>query len=56
VLSDRGLCVGLITVHRSSTECGVSECDHEASTMRRLWPTMGYCAMKENNSFVKYGV
>ena len=21
------------------TECGVSECDHESSTMRRPWPT-----------------
>jgi len=35
VLSCRGLCVGLIIVQRSPTECGVSECDREVSTMRR---------------------
>jgi hypothetical protein len=35
------LCVGLITVRRSPTECGVSECDREASIMRRPWPTRG---------------
>jgi hypothetical protein len=29
VLSGRGLCVGLITVQRSPTECGVSEYDRE---------------------------
>ena len=28
-------------------ECCVSECDREASTMRRLWPTMGSHAMGE---------
>jgi len=27
------------------TECGVSECDYEASKMRRPWPTKGCCAM-----------
>ena len=32
VLSGRGLCVGL---HRSPTHCGVSECDCEASIIRR---------------------
>ena len=26
-------------VQRSPTECGVSECDREASTMRRPWST-----------------
>jgi hypothetical protein len=26
-------------IQRSPTECGVSECDHESSTMRRPWPT-----------------
>ena len=31
---------------KSPTECGVSECDREASTMRRPWPPMGCCAMK----------
>jgi hypothetical protein len=41
VLSGCGLCVGLIT----PTECGVSECDREASIMGRTWPTRGYHAM-----------
>jgi len=31
-------------VQRSSTECGVSECDREASIMRKPWPTRGCCA------------
>ena len=31
--SDRSL------VQRSPTDCGVSECDREASIMRRSWPT-----------------
>ena len=30
---------GLSLVQRSPTECGVSQCDREASTMRRSWPT-----------------
>ena len=38
----------LSLVQRSPTECGVSECDREASIMRRPWPTRGYCAMKKN--------
>ena len=32
---------GWSLVQRSTTECGVSECDHEISTMRRPWPTRG---------------
>jgi hypothetical protein len=32
---------GWSLVQRSPTECGVSECDCEASTMRRPWPTRG---------------
>jgi hypothetical protein len=28
-----------LLVQRSPTECGVSECDHKAWTIRRLWPT-----------------
>jgi hypothetical protein len=32
---------GLSLVQRSPTDCGVSECDRESSTMRRLWPTGG---------------
>jgi hypothetical protein len=34
-----------LLVLRSSTECGVSECDREASTLRRSSPTRGCCAM-----------
>ena len=30
---------GRSLVKRSPTECGMSECDHEASIMRRPWPT-----------------
>ena len=33
VLPGRGFCVGLIT----RPECGVTECDHESSIMRRPW-------------------
>jgi hypothetical protein len=46
VLSGRSVCVGLITrpegVYR--VWC-VSECDREASIMRRPWPTGGCCVM-----------
>jgi hypothetical protein len=42
VLSGRGLCVGLIT---RPEECGVSECDREASIMRRPWPSRGCCVI-----------
>jgi hypothetical protein len=41
MFSGRGLCDGL----RSPTECGASECDLEASVMRRPWPTRGCCAI-----------
>ena len=40
------LCVGRSLIQRSPTECGVSECDREASTMTRLWPTGGCRAIK----------
>ena len=33
---------------RSPIECGVSECDREASSTGRPWPTGGYRAMKRN--------
>jgi hypothetical protein len=36
---------GCSLVQRSPTECGVSECDREASIMRRPWPTRDCCAM-----------
>jgi hypothetical protein len=35
---------GWSLVQRSPTECGVSECDREASIMRKPWPTGGCCA------------
>jgi hypothetical protein len=33
-------------VQRSPNECGVSECNREASTMRGPWPTTECCAVK----------
>jgi hypothetical protein len=45
VLSDRGLSDGPVT----RPECGVSECDREASIMRRPWSIRGCCAMGEKN-------
>jgi hypothetical protein len=36
---------GRSLIQWSPTECGVSECDHEALMMRRAWPTGGYCVM-----------
>jgi hypothetical protein len=44
VLSDRGLCIGLITRPEQSyrLRC-VPECDREASIMRRPWPSGGGC-------------
>jgi hypothetical protein len=38
---------GRSVIQRSRTEFGVSECDTEASTMRRLYPTMGCRAMNK---------
>jgi hypothetical protein len=34
---------GWSLVQRCPTECGVSECDRNASTVRRPWPTRGGC-------------
>jgi hypothetical protein len=34
-------------VQRSLTECGVSECDREASIMRRPWLARDCCAMEK---------
>ena len=45
VLSDRGLCVGRLLVQKISTECDVSECNHEASILR-TWQSRG-CFIKE---------
>jgi hypothetical protein len=47
VLSGRGFCVELITRPQESCECGVSECDRQASIMRRTSPTRGCYAMKK---------
>jgi hypothetical protein len=41
-VSSIGLYVGPIT---RPEDRGVSECDREASKMRRPWPTRGCCAM-----------
>jgi hypothetical protein len=38
-------------VQRSPTECGVSECDREASTVRRHWPNRGCCSMGKNRKY-----
>jgi hypothetical protein len=35
---------GWSLVQRSPTECGLPECDREASIMRRSWPIGGCCA------------
>ena len=35
---------------RSPTDCGVSECDHGSSIMRRSLPTRGCCGMVKKNS------
>jgi hypothetical protein len=40
---------GWSPVQRGPTECGVSECDREASILRRPWPTRGCCAMKKKH-------
>ena len=37
---------GRSLIQRNLTECGVSECDREASIMRRPWPTRGCRAMR----------
>jgi hypothetical protein len=39
VSSGRGPFDGRSLAQRSPPECGVTECDLETSTMRRLWPT-----------------
>ena len=38
---------GCSLVQKSPTECGVSECDHEATIMRRPWPTRDCYAPKK---------
>jgi len=49
VSSGRGLWVGLITGPETSYGmCGVSECDRETSTMKRLWLTGGLWRHEQN--------
>jgi hypothetical protein len=40
---------GLSLAYRSPTECGVSECDREASITRRTWPTRAVEPWKKTN-------
>jgi hypothetical protein len=42
--------MGRPLVQRGPTECGVSECDREASEVLRPWPTGGCRAMKKKNA------
>jgi hypothetical protein len=53
VWSGRGLCVGLITRPEESYRVCVSECEHEASKLRRPCPTTGCmkntCLYSETN-------
>jgi hypothetical protein len=44
--------LGRSLYQRSSTDCGVSECDREDSILRRLWPTGGFYATKEENTLL----
>jgi hypothetical protein len=43
--------LGWSPFQRSSTDCGVSECDREATITRRSWFTRGCCAMKNKVEF-----
>jgi hypothetical protein len=52
VLSGRGHCVRLITCPGGPTECGVSEYDREASTIRRPWYTTGFRAMRKTLLYI----
>jgi hypothetical protein len=37
---------------QSPTECGVSECDREASTVKTPWPNKGCCTTEDKLHFV----
>jgi hypothetical protein len=54
VLSGRGLCVGYVTGPEEPPHSGVSECDCEAWTMRRLWFTTGCCIMEKDLVYWSY--
>jgi hypothetical protein len=47
--------LGWSPVQSSSTECDVTECDREASIVRRPWLTRGCCAMKKKSPILFYG-
>jgi hypothetical protein len=42
--------LGWSLIQRSPTAYGVSECDNDASIMRRPWPTRGCCAMEKKKA------
>jgi len=42
---------GWSLVQRFPTECGISECDREASTTRRPWPIGGGCATRDRGGW-----
>jgi len=44
--------LGRSLYQRSSIDCGVSECDREDSILRRLWPTGGFYATREENTLL----
>jgi len=55
MLSDRGICVGMITHQEESHRVWcVSERGHEAEIKMRPWPTMGCRAMEENISLTEF--
>jgi hypothetical protein len=49
-----GRASGWSLVQRSPTGCGVSECDREASIMRRPWPTRGCHAMERKKITLRH--
>ena len=44
---------GWSLVQRSPTDCGMSECDREASIMRSIWPNEGSYTMENNDLRLK---
>ena len=54
MLSGGGLCVGLIIrPEESCRKLCVSECDREASLMRRSWPTGRCCAIEKEEHHIE---
>jgi hypothetical protein len=52
VLSGKDLCYGLVTRPGRPIECGVSECDREASKMRRPRPTRAVESLEKKNIII----